>query len=92
MTLQESVGWLSALILIATLWRQVVQQWQSPSAEGVSRWLFLGQVSANAGFIVYSVMLDSVVFIVVNSVLLCVSIVGLVSLQLKRRQESGKAS
>ena len=83
--MEDILGWSSALVLVVTLWKQVVRQWRSPSAEGVSSWLFIGQAVANAGFIVYSVLLDNLVFTVVNSLLLFTSAVGLVSLSLKRR-------
>jgi len=48
------VGWLASAILMATLLKQVHKQWTSPSPEGVSRWLFVGQIAASVGFVIYS--------------------------------------
>jgi MtN3 and saliva related transmembrane protein len=72
----DVIGWLSALILLATLISQVRNQMRERSTKGVSRWLFVGQISAAAGFIIYSVLTDNVVFIVTNSLIVLVAIAG----------------
>jgi MtN3 and saliva related transmembrane protein len=72
----NAIGWLSALILLATLMSQVRNQWRERSTKGISRWLFVGQLSASIGFIVYSVLTDNVVFIVTNSLIALVAITG----------------
>jgi len=83
----DLVGWLSALILLTTLISQVRRQWQERSTKGVSRWLFVGQLSASCGFIVYSAMTDNIVFIVTNSLIALVAILGqIIYLRNKRRQ------
>ena len=46
----ELIGWASSAILLATLVRQVRKQWREGTSEGVSRWLFVGQTAASAGF------------------------------------------
>jgi uncharacterized protein with PQ loop repeat len=53
----QLIGWAAAAILLATLGRQVYSQWRDRTSEGVSKWLFVGQVSASVGFIVYSWLL-----------------------------------
>jgi MtN3 and saliva related transmembrane protein len=73
----ETIGWVSSLILILTLGKQVYKQWKEGTSEGVSKWLFIGQVSASAGFAVYSWLLQNWVFVVTNVVALLSAFVGL---------------
>jgi MtN3 and saliva related transmembrane protein len=84
----DAIGWLSALILLATLISQVRNQWRERSTKGVSRWLFVGQLAAAIGFIIYSALTDNVVFIVTNSVLALVAIVGQLIYLRNRRGKS----
>ena len=89
----ELVGWLSAAILLCTLIRQVYTQWRAGSAGGVSRWLFVGQVCASIGFIVYSALVKNWVFVVTNALILVTAIVGeIVVLQNRRRDHNGDGS
>lgn len=82
----DIVGWTASAILLATLSRQIVTQWRDKDAKGVSRWLFLGQMAASVGFIVYSWMLDNRVFIVTNTLILLTAVIGEVGLLLRRRR------
>jgi uncharacterized protein with PQ loop repeat len=50
----ELIGWLSSGVLVLTLAQQVLKQWREDRSEGVSRWLFVGQMTASAGFTTYS--------------------------------------
>ncbi|MEJ7862036.1 MAG: hypothetical protein WKF90_10425 [Pyrinomonadaceae bacterium] len=87
----EVIGWASSLILILTLSKQVYKQWKEGKSEGVSKWLFVGQIAASIGFAVYSFLLWNPVFIFTNSLLVINAIVGLaVNIYLKRKEE-GKA-
>lgn len=72
----DMVGWMASVVLIATLIRQIVTQARDRSARGVSRWLFAGQIVSSIGFIVYSVLVGSLVFVVTNSCILATAIVG----------------
>jgi MtN3 and saliva related transmembrane protein len=72
----DAIGWLSALILLATLVTQVGSQWRERSDKGISPWLFVGQLSASIGFIVHSALTDNIVFIVTNSLIALVAITG----------------
>jgi MtN3 and saliva related transmembrane protein len=72
----ELIGWVSSLVLLATLMRQVYTQWQSRTAAGVSRWLFVGQLAASTGFALYSWLLGNWVFLVTNIALLATAIAG----------------
>jgi MtN3 and saliva related transmembrane protein len=72
----ELIGWTSSLILLATIIAQVRKQWKTESNEGVSKWLFAGQIGASVGFTAYSVLTGNTVFILTNAMLLVSSLVG----------------
>ena len=44
----EIIGWASSIILLLTLIKQVYKQWKDGETEGVSKWLFIGQLFASA--------------------------------------------
>ena len=73
----ESLGWISSLILSVTLFLQIRKQWKEKTSHGVSHWLFAGQVVAEIGFIIYSVLVENWVFAATNVVLLIENFVGL---------------
>lgn len=70
------IGWASSAILLMTLMRQAYTQWRTHSDAGVSRWLFIGQLSASLGFTLYSVLLRNWVYIVSNLAILATAVVG----------------
>jgi uncharacterized protein with PQ loop repeat len=72
----EWVGWTSSIILLLTLVRQVYTQWRTRTDAGVSRWLFIGQVTASVGFTVYSVLVGNWVFICSNIAILATAVAG----------------
>ena len=74
--LTELIGWLSAIVLLTTLGRQVYTQWKSRSVQGVSRWLFVGQLCASVGFVAYSWLLHNWVFVVTNALILTTAVLG----------------
>jgi uncharacterized protein with PQ loop repeat len=73
----EIVGWASSLILLATLVQQVHKQWRDGTSEGVSKWLFTGQVAASIGFTVYSYLVGNWVFVVTNGLLTINNVIGI---------------
>ena len=73
----EIIGWTSSLILLATLVKQVHKQWKDGRSEGISKWLFAGQLAASSGFLVYSYLVGSWVFMVTNGLLTLNNIIGL---------------
>ena len=73
----EVIGWASSLILLATILNQVHKQWKEGSSEGVSIWLFIGQIVASCGFVVYSFLVGDRVFIFTNSLLAVSASIGL---------------
>jgi uncharacterized protein with PQ loop repeat len=70
------IGWGASAVLLATLIRQVYTQWRERSTRGVSRWLFIGQLTASTGFLIYSFLLDNWVFVFTNAALLLTALVG----------------
>jgi MtN3 and saliva related transmembrane protein len=86
----EWLGWSSSVILLATLIRQVYTQWKSRDVAGVSRWLFIGQVTASVGYTIYSVILHNWVFASSNIAILATAIAGeTIYLRKKHRQSGG---
>jgi len=83
----EAVGWVSSVILVLTIAKQVYKQWQEGSSEGVSKWLFVGQMAASLGFTVYSWLVDNWVFVVTNAVMLLNGLVGLLIVVHHRKKE-----
>ena len=76
MTATDALGWCASAILIATVSRQVWKQWRERSIDGVSRWLFVGQMATSALFIAYSWLLQNWVFVTANGFLLLAAITG----------------
>lgn len=87
------VGWISASILILTISRQVYTQWRTRSIEGVSHWLFIGQVAASTGFVIYSFLVENWVFVVANICILMTAVAGqVIYLRNKRIASAGLKS
>jgi len=89
---KELIGWAAAIILIATIGRQVYTQWRAGTTAGVSKWLFVGQVSASTGFVIYSWLLRDWVFVGTNAAMLVTAILGqCIYLRYQRENPSGAA-
>lgn len=82
------IGWAASVVLICTLAKQVWKLWRERSVEGVSKWLFAGQITASVLFITYSVLLHSVVFVVTNALILVDAILGAVIVARNRRRKA----
>ena len=72
----EMIGWAAAVVLLLTIAAQVVKQWRDRSSQGVSPWLFAGQVTASACFMAYSVLLGNAVFALTNGLMLAGAVLG----------------
>jgi MtN3 and saliva related transmembrane protein len=83
----ELIGWASSIILVLTIGKQVHKQWKAGSSEGVSKWLFVGQIAASTGFTVYSWLVRNWVFVVTNALMLLNAFVGLAIVRRHRRRE-----
>lgn len=86
----EMIGWIAAGLLLVTISTQVWQQWRSRSVAGVSPWLFIGQISASTAFVIYSYLLENLVFVLTNSMLLVAALLGQL-LYLRNKRQSGQA-
>ncbi|MGA9998347.1 MAG: hypothetical protein WBP93_23235 [Pyrinomonadaceae bacterium] len=85
----EAIGWVSSFILVLTIGKQVYKQWQDETSEGVSKWLFIGQMGASLGFTIYSYLVRNWVFVVTNAVMLLNGLAGfIITLHHKRRKRS----
>ena len=93
MNATEIVGWASSVILVLTIGKQVYKQWHEGSSEGVSKWLFIGQMAASLGFTVYSWLVGNMVFVVTNSLMLLNALIGFgIVLRHRRRTRRKGAS
>jgi uncharacterized protein with PQ loop repeat len=72
----DLLGWASSFILLITLVRQVITQWQAQSCEGVSKWLFIGQLAASTGYTLYSYLLHNWVYVCSNVAILLTALLG----------------
>jgi MtN3 and saliva related transmembrane protein len=83
----EAIGWASSTILLVTLFTQVRKQWKSGESEGISTWLFIGQMAASLGFAVYSWMVGNTVFVFTNSLMVFNGLAGYVILRRNRNRQ-----
>ena len=72
----EVIGWAAALVLLATISSQVYTQWRTRKSQGVSPWLFAGQVLASIGFTAYSALVGNVVFTATNTLIFASAVFG----------------
>jgi uncharacterized protein with PQ loop repeat len=61
----EAIGWVSSLILLLTIGKQIYKQWQEGSSEGVS-----------LGFTIYSWLVGNWIFVVTNLLMLLNGLIG----------------
>ncbi|QRN95983.1 hypothetical protein JRI60_44295 [Archangium violaceum] len=83
----EAIGWFSSFVLVLTIGNQVYKQWKSGTSKGVSKWLFVGQITASTGFTLYSLMVHNWVFVVTNALMLVSAMVGIIIVMKHRRAE-----
>jgi uncharacterized protein with PQ loop repeat len=89
--MEQIIGFASSFILLLTIGKQVYKQWSDGTSEGVSKFLFLGQITASVGFLIYSIMKNDMVFIVTNALMVVNSLVGIAILFHHRRRERKSA-
>jgi uncharacterized protein with PQ loop repeat len=88
----DCLGWGASAVLLATLARQVFVQWRERSTQGVSSWLFVGQITASVGFLAYSWLVGNAVFVFTNAALLFTALLGQwIYRRNVRAEERGKA-
>ncbi len=86
----EAIGWFSSFVLVLTIGRQVLKQYREGKSEGVSKWLFIGQMTASSGFVLYSWLVSNWVFVVTNGLMLLNGLAGLLIVQYHRRHGGGE--
>lgn len=87
----EAIGWMSSFVLVITIAKQVYKQWSEEKSEGVSTWLFVGQIAASVGFVVYSVLVSNWIFIFTNFLTVLNGIAGLImTIYLKKNAKRAK--
>jgi MtN3 and saliva related transmembrane protein len=72
----DLIGWFAATVLLATIGRQVYSQWRDGTTKGLSRWLFIGEITASIAFVVYSWLLGNWVFVITNTLMLTTAVLG----------------
>jgi uncharacterized protein with PQ loop repeat len=72
----ELLGWVSSFILLLTLIRQVQTQWRTGAIAGLSKWLFVGQITASTGYTIYSFLLHNWVYFSSNVAILLTAFIG----------------
>ena len=72
----DAVGWAAVAVLFATMAGQAWKEWRDRVKHGVSRWFFIGQVTASVLFIAYSAMVGNRIFVVGNALVLLAAIAG----------------
>jgi uncharacterized protein with PQ loop repeat len=86
----DLIGWLASAILLTTLAWQIHKQWQAEDQDGISAWLFVGQMAASVGFIIYSVGVRNWVFVVSNVLIALTALTGQVLFLVKRKRNESK--
>lgn len=88
----EVIGWASSVILVLTIAKQVYKQWHEGTSEGVSTWLFVGQITASVGFTIYSLLVRNWVFSVTNGLMVINGLLGYAITVRHRRRAQGAAA
>lgn len=73
----EWLGWLASGILLITLFAQVSKNWQEKKLKGVNPLLYYGQAVASLCFALYSITINSWVFVFTNILSLLSAIIGI---------------
>ncbi|HET7705502.1 MAG TPA: hypothetical protein VFM36_05405 [Thermoanaerobaculia bacterium] len=86
----EAIGWISSAILVVTIGKQVFKQWNDDTSQGVSTWLFVGQLAASIGFLIYSMLVRNWVFVVTNALMVVNGLLGYaITVRHRRRRAAG---
>ncbi|WP_447977756.1 SemiSWEET family transporter [Candidatus Nitrospira bockiana] len=92
---RDLIGWTASAVLVFTIFTQITRQWKEGTSKGVSQWLFIGQLVASGGFLLYSWLIRDAVFIFTNALMSLGALLGLailVSHRAKNRDGSGPQS
>ncbi len=92
MNLEDAVGWAASLLLMLTVGSQVWKQICENRCDGVSRFLFIGQLCASLLFLAYAWMVGNAVFIASNAFLVLAALVGQVAMLRNQRRQARATS
>lgn len=84
----QVVGWAAGVVLLLTIGAQTFKQWRCRSNDGVSPLLFIGQIVASTGFLIYAVVQRDPVFVATNALMLLSALTGLVIMWRNDREQS----
>jgi MtN3 and saliva related transmembrane protein len=84
----DAIGWISSFILVLTIAKQVFKQWKAGTSEGVSIWLFIGQLAASTGFTIYSWLVHNPVFVITNALMVINALVGFGITKVQKRRST----
>ncbi len=85
--MNDLLGWVSSAIMVLTIVKQVYKQWKEGGSEGVSLWLYGGQIASSIGFILYSWRVHNMVFVVANCCSLLSAMAGVVVMKRNRARK-----
>ena len=71
----EIIGWAAVAALFLTMASQAWKEWRDRVKHGLSKYFFLGQVTASCLFLAYSALKGDAVFVVGNALVLAASLV-----------------
>ena len=86
------LGWLADSILLITLFAQMRKNWKEHRLKGVNPLLYYGQALASLCFAVYSLTINSWVFVVTNILGYVAAIVGIYLVHRYRKPEKAYAA
>jgi uncharacterized protein with PQ loop repeat len=84
--MEQWIGWAAVGALFVTMTGQAWKQWRDRVKHGISKFFFLGQVTASVLFLAYSILMGDRIFIVGNALVLAAAIAGGAILAYNRRR------
>jgi len=90
--MSQALGWVSSFVLVITLFTQVRKQWHDHTSKGVSIWLFIGQLAASTGFLLYSLQIENWVFAATNVLTGVAAVLGLWIVRVHRCRREARTS
>ena len=70
------IGWAAVAALFMTMSGQAWKQWRDRVKHGISKFFFIGQVTASVLFLAYSLLMGDKVFVVGNTLVLLAAVSG----------------